>query len=144
MMRRKILWWLLMLCLLIAAVWLIGNNQGYVLIVRSPYRIQVSFNFLLGLLVVCFLGLHYSLRFVHFLRHLPLIRRNRKESLRLKAGNTALLDGMHALVQGDFEKAEQSAKLAQELIQNSDLDQLIKTLSAHKDRQNIPLKQTAN
>lgn len=140
MIKRKILWWLLMCFLLIVAVWLIGNNQGYVLIVRSPYRIQVSFNFLLALLVICFLGLHYSLRFVHFLRHLPLIRRNRKESLRLRAGNTALLEGIRALAQGDFEKAEQSAKLAHELIQNSDLEQLVQTLSARKDRQNTPLK----
>ncbi len=129
-----------MLFLLIAAVWLIGNNQGYVLIVRSPYRIQVSFNFLLALFVLCFLGLHYSLRFVHFLRRLPLVRRNRKEALRLKAGNAALLEGMHALAQGDFEQAERSAKLAQELIQNSDLEKLIQTLSAEKNRQSTLFK----
>ena len=119
MIKRKIFWWLLMFLLLAIAVWVVGNNQGYVLIVRSPYRIQVSFNFLLALFLLCFFGLHYSLRFVHFLRRLPLMRRNRKESLRLKAGNAALLEGMHALAEGDFAKAEASAKLAQELIQNS-------------------------
>ena len=126
--------------LLVALVWLASNNEGYVLIVRTPYRVQISFNFLLVVFVVCFLGLHYSLRFVHFLRWLPLKRRNKKETMRLKAGNAALLEGMHALAEGDFEKAEASAKLAQELIQNSDLEKLIQALAAAKNKQDLLLK----
>lgn len=124
-----------MLLLLAGILWLIGNNQGYVLIVRSPYRIQVSFNFLLAIFVLCFFGLHYSLRLVHFLRVLPRNRRNRKESLRLKAGNAALLEGMHALAEGDLARAENSAKLAHELIQNSDLERLIQKLATVKSQQ---------
>lgn len=135
MIKRKIFWWLLMFLLLAISVWLVSNNQGYVLIVRSPYRVQVSFNFLLVLFVLCFLGLHYCLRFVHFLRRFPANKRSKKESLRLKAGNAALLEGMHALAEGDFEKAEKTAKLAQELIQNTDLEKLIHTLAAQKVKQ---------
>ena len=126
--------------LLAALVWLASNNEGYVLIVRTPYRVQISFNFLLVVFVVCFLGLHYSLRFVHFLRWLPLKRRNKKETMRLKAGNAALLEGMHALAEGDFEKAEASAKLAQELIQNSDLEKLIQALADAKNKQGLLFK----
>ena len=139
MIKHRIFWWLLMPLLLVAAVWLISNNEGYVLIVRTPYRIQISFNFLLTVFVLCFLGLHYCLRFVNFLRWLPLKRRSKKETLRLRAGNAALLEGMHALAEGDFEKAEASAHLAQELIQNSDLDKLIKALAAARNRQGQPL-----
>lgn len=140
MIKRRILWWLLMPLLLVALVWLASNNEGYVLIVRTPYRVQISFNFLLVVFVVCFLGLHYSLRFVHFLRWLPLKRRNKKEAIRLKAGNAALLQGMHALAEGDFEKAEASAKLAQELIQNSDLEKLIQALADAKNKQGLLFK----
>lgn len=140
MIKRRILWWLLMPLLLVALVWLASNNEGYVLIVRTPYRVQISFNFLLVVFVVCFLGLHYSLRFVHFLRWLPLKRRNKKEAIRLKAGNAALLEGMHALAEGDFEKAEASAKLAQELIQNSDLEKLIQALADAKNKQGLLFK----
>ena len=140
MIKRRIIWWLLMPLLLVVMVWLASNNEGYVLIVRTPYRVQISFNFLLVVFVVCFLGLHYSLRFVHFLRWLPLKRRNKKETLRLKAGNAALLEGMHALAEGDFEKAEASAKLAQELIQNSDLEKLIQALAAAKNKQDLLFK----
>jgi len=140
MIKRRMLWWLLMPLLLVSLVWLISNNEGYVLIVRTPYRVQISFNFLLLVFVVCFLGLHYSLRFVHFLRWLPLKRRNKKETMRLKAGNAALLEGMHALAEGDFEKAEASAKLAQELIQNSDLEKLIQAVAAAKNKQGLLFK----
>ncbi len=140
MIKRRIIWWLLMPLLLVALVWLASNNEGYVLIVRTPYRVQISFNFLLVVFVVCFLGLHYSLRLVHFLRWLPLKRRNKKETLRLKAGNAALLEGMHALAEGDFEKAEASAKLAQELIQNSDLEKLIQALATAKNKQDLLFK----
>ena len=140
MIKRRMLWWLLMLLLLVSLVWLISNNEGYVLIVRTPYRVQISFNFLLLVFVMCFLGLHYSLRLVHFLRWLPLKRRNKKETMRLKAANAALLEGMHALAEGDFEKAEASARLAQELIQNSDLEKLIQALADAKNRQGLLFK----
>lgn len=124
-----------MFLILAGLVWLASNNEGYVLIVRTPYRIQISFNFFLAVIVVCFLGLHYCLRFVNFLRWLPLKRRSKKETLRLKAGNAVLLEGMHALAEGDLEKAEASAKLAQELIQNSDLEKLIQALATAKNKQ---------
>ena len=87
MIKHRMLWWLLMFLVLAGLVWLASNNEGYVLIVRTPYRIQISFNFFLVVFVLCFLGLHYCLRFVHFLRWLPLKRRSKKETLRLKAGN---------------------------------------------------------
>ncbi|MGZ8257675.1 MAG: heme biosynthesis HemY N-terminal domain-containing protein [Methylotenera sp.] len=140
MMRRKLFWWLLMLLLLVSAVWLASNNQGYVLIVRSPYRLQFSFNFLLILIVLGFLGLHYCLRFVHYLRRLPANRRSKIESQRLKAGNAALLEGMHALAEGNFEKAEAAAKRAHDLIQNTDLEKLIQTLAAQSNKQGNLIK----
>lgn len=59
MIKRKIFWWLFMALLLLAVVLIASNNQGYVLIVRPPYRLQFSFNFLLILIVLGFLLLHY-------------------------------------------------------------------------------------
>ncbi|MEK9825773.1 MAG: heme biosynthesis HemY N-terminal domain-containing protein [Methylotenera sp.] len=124
-----------MLLLAVGVVWLLSSDQGYVLIVRNPYRIQISFNFLLVAIVLMFIGLHYSLRLVHFLRRIPSKKRSRQETLKLKAGNAALLEGMHALAEGDIEKAEVSAKLAHDLIQNSDLEKLIQALATAKNKQ---------
>lgn len=134
-MTRKLLWWLLMFVLLVGAVWLVSNNQGYVLIVRSPYRVQFSFNFLLVVIVLGFLATHYCLRFVHYLRRLPASKRSKKETQRLIASNAALLDGMHALADGDFEKAEVAVKRAHELIQNAGHEKLLETLAAEKNKQ---------
>ncbi|MEO7345125.1 MAG: heme biosynthesis HemY N-terminal domain-containing protein [Methylotenera sp.] len=131
-MKRKVFWWSLMLLLLVAVVWLASNNQGYVLIVRSPYRFQFSFNFLLILIVLSFLAIHFFLRFVLFLRRLPANRRRKKEAQWLKSGNAALIEGMQALTEGDIEKAETAAKRAHELIQNTELEMLIQTLKQKK------------
>lgn len=137
MMKRGILWWLFLLLVLMTSLWLISNNQGYVLIVRSPYRVQFSFNFLLAIIVISFFAMHYSLRLLHYLRRIPSKKRSKKETLRLKAGNVALLEGMHALAEGDLAKAEASAQLAQSLIQNSDLEKLIQILNAAKNKQDL-------
>jgi HemY protein len=139
MLKRRLFWWLLMFLLLIGSVWLASNNQGYVLVVRAPYRLQFSFNFFLVVMVLSFLAMHYCLRLVHFLRRLPANRRSKKEAMRLKAGNTALLEGMHALAEGDYEKAARAAKRAQVLIQNSDLDTLINRLSSQGDKPELQL-----
>jgi HemY protein len=140
MIKRKIFWWLLMFLLLITAVWLVSNNQGYVLIVRPPYRLQFSFNFLLMLIVLGFLVLHYFLRFVHFLRFLPANRRNKQEAQRLKASNDWLLEGMHALAEGDFESAEKAIQNAHDLIQNADHEKLLAALALEKNKQGFLFK----
>ncbi len=140
LIKRKLFWSVLMLLLLVSIVWLASNNQGYVLIVRAPYRFQFSFNFLLILIVLGFLAIHFCLRFVLFLRRLPANRLRKKEARWLKAGNVALLEGMHALAEGDFDKAEAAAKRAHELIQNTDLETLIKNLAEQKNKQSILFK----
>lgn len=140
MIKRKLFWWLLMLILLIIVVWFASNNDGYVLIVRPPYRLQFSFNFLLILVVLGFLLLHYFLRFVNFLRFLPANRRNKQEAQRLKASNDWLLEGMQALAEGDFESAETAIKNAHDLIQNADHEKLISALAAEKNKQGFLFK----
>jgi uncharacterized protein HemY len=133
-LRRRILWWVLMFVLLVTIVWLASNNEGYVLIVRSPYRLQFSFNFFLILMVMTFLAAHYCLRLVHFFRRLPANRRNKKDSQRLKDGNAALLEGMHALAVGDIAKAEAAAQRAHGLIRSEDLQLLMSALNEKKQK----------
>lgn len=133
-----------MFLLLVGAVLLISNNQGYVLIVRAPYRVQFSFNFLLALIVIGFLLLHYALRFVLFLRRLPATKRSKKESQRLKASNEALLEGMHALAEGDFATAELATKRAHDLIHDANEDaklkKLLDTIATEKQKQGFLFK----
>ncbi|MDD2833551.1 MAG: heme biosynthesis HemY N-terminal domain-containing protein [Methylotenera sp.] len=131
MIRQKLLWWLVMFVLLVTAVWLVSSNEGYVLIIRNPYRIQISFNFFLIAVVGLFLGLHYCLKIIDYLRGIPVNKKNKQNILSLKAGNVALLEGMHALAEGDVDQAKRSANLAQSLIKNADLEILIQKLENH-------------
>lgn len=140
MLKRKLFWWILMFLLLVCVVWLASNNQGYVLIVRPPFRWQFSFNFLLILIVLGFLLLHYILRFVHYLRRLPAIRLSKKQAQRLQASNDALLEGMHALAEGDFERAEVAVKHAHDLIQSAEHEKLLTALAVEKSKQETDLK----
>jgi len=140
MIKRKIFWWLLMLFLLVSLVWIASNNQGYVLVVRPPYGLQFSFNFLLVLIVLGFLLLHYFLRFVHFLRFLPANRRNKQEAQRLKASNDWLLEGMQALAEGDFANAETAIQKAHDLVQNADHEKLMAALAEEKNKQGFLFK----
>lgn len=129
-----------MFLLLVSIVWFTSNNEGYVLIVRPPYRLQFSFNFLLILMVLAFLAMHYCLRFVHFLRRLPANKRSKQEAQRLKASNEALLEGMHALAEGDFAGAEIAVKHAHDLIQNADHEKLMAALATEKNKQGFLFK----
>ncbi|MSP86077.1 MAG: heme biosynthesis protein HemY [Methylotenera sp.] len=117
MIKRKLFWWLLMLLVLVSVVWFASNNEGYVLIIRPPYRLQFSFNFLLILMVLGFLCIHYCLRFILFLRRLPANKRSKQKAQRLKSSNAALLEGLQSLAEGDFESAEVAVKHAHDLIQ---------------------------
>lgn len=136
MIKNKLYWLPLIALFIVGIVWLASQNHGYVLIVSHPYRIQVSLNFLLIFLALSFLGLHYSLRLVRFLLKLPTNRRSKKELMHLKAANMALLDGINALADSDFEKAKVAAELAQKFTQNTALEKLIKMLVTEKTNKN--------
>lgn len=147
MIKRRLFWWLFMFVLLVSVVWLASNNEGYVLVVRSPYRFQFSFNFLLILMVLGFLLLHYCLRFILFLRRLPANKRSKKEAKRLKESNEALLEGLHALADGDYQKAETATTRAHDLIHDANIDstsmdsanleKVIETIAFEKQKQEV-------
>ena len=86
-------------------------------------------------MVLGFLAIHYCLRFLLFLRRFPANKRSKQEAQRLEASNAALLQGMHALAEGDFESAEIAVKHAHDLIQNADHEKLMAALAAEKNKQ---------
>lgn len=118
-LKRKIFWTLGLFLLLGLTVWLLSHNQGYVLIVRAPYRIQFSFNFLLFLIVLIFVTVHYGLRLLHFLRLFPENWRKLQSQKRLQESHTALVETVDALMKEDYLLAEQTVKLANRLHENA-------------------------
>ncbi len=129
---RWLFWLLFILALAIGVTLLAGSNEGYVLIVRPPYRLELSLNLLLILVVVSFVVLYLGLQFLNYMRRLPASVRAYKRAQRRKKGHEALLAGLHALTDGRYEAAEKSAARALELGEDAGLSALVAARAAHK------------
>lgn len=132
---RWLFWILLTLALAIGVSMVLGNNEGYVLIVRQPYRLELSLNFLLIMIVLAFVSLHLMLRLVHYIQRLPASVRTYKETKRLKDGHAALLQSLHAITEGHYAAAEKSAARALDLGEDPALSALIAARASHKMHQ---------
>lgn len=131
---RRLFWLLLILAIAIGVSLLAGQNTGYVLVKTPAYRLETSLNFLIVLITLSFIFLHLALRLFHYTRNLPATVRAYKEYLRKKAGHQALIDSLHALVEGRYDLAEKTASKALDLGEDAGLTALIGARAAHKLR----------
>ncbi|MCB5191021.1 heme biosynthesis protein HemY [Methylobacillus arboreus] len=132
---RILIWILLILALAIGVSLLAGNNEGYVLIVRPPYRLELSLNLLLILVVLAFASLHLVLRFINYARDLPANVHTYKENRRIRRGHAALLESLHAMSQGRYQLAQKAASKALELGEDPSLTALLAARASHKLKQ---------
>lgn len=109
--------WLLALFGIAAAVALFaGNNQGTVTLFWPPYRIDLSLNLVLLVLVAAFVFLHAALRAMAALFDLPRQALRWRNQQKERAIHAALLDALSHQLAGRFIRARKSAEsaLAQE------------------------------
>ncbi|OAM51951.1 heme biosynthesis protein HemY [Methylovorus sp. MM2] len=132
---RWLFWILFIIALTIGVSLIAGSNEGYVLIVRPPYRIELSLNFLLVLIVLVFVSLHLGLRLVNYTQRLPSSVRTYKEAQRLKNGRNALKEALHALGEGHYQAAVKSATRALDLGESVGLSALVAARASHKLKQ---------
>lgn len=123
---------LLVLALAIGVSLLASYNQGYVLIVRPPYRINVSFNLLLVLIALSFVSLHIILRLMQYIRRIPASVRAYKEQQYIKSSYASLVEALTALAEGRYQSAEQTASKHLNQIKDSPLNALIAARASHK------------
>lgn len=127
------LFWVLVIVLVAIAISLFaGIDNGYVLIVRPPYRLELSANLLLVLIVLSFFSLHYALRFYRFARKLPSHVKHYREQQRQTQGQAALLEGLHYLIDGQYQLAERHAARALQLGYSIGLSALVAARAAHR------------
>ncbi len=129
---RFLIWIILILACAIAVSLLASHNEGYVLINRPPFRLETSFNFLILMISFGFVFLHLCLRLFIFTRNLPASVRAYKEEKRRSNGHKALIDSLHALVEGRYDICENAAAKALELGEDAGLSALIAARAAHK------------
>ena len=105
--------WLLALFAVAAAVALFaGNNQGTITVFWPPWRVDLSLNLVLVILLVAFVLLHAALRALAALFSLPKQARQWRVQQKERALHTALLDAMVQLMAGRFSRARRAAMAA--------------------------------
>src|SRR5580765_1045742 len=132
----RILLWLLSLSVLAVGLALLARfNPGNVVLFYPPYRVDLSLNFFLFIIVLLLIALHLLIRAVRMMQELPgrviAYRRQKHEN----DGNKALRDSLKAFFEGRFGHAEKAAMRSAELPENTGIAALIGARAAHRMRQ---------
>lgn len=131
---KLLVWVSFLLACAVGVSLIVGSNDGYVLLVQPPYRIELSLNLLVVLLVVGFASLHGMLRLVAYTLQLPQHVRAYKQARRQRDAHAALLDSLRFLAEGRYVKSEKTAARALELGEDPGLSALVAARAAHKLR----------
>jgi HemY protein len=113
---RAALWLLALFGIAAATALFAGNNQGTVTVFWPPWRVDLSLNLVLLLLIAAFIFLHVALRALSALFSLPHQARQWRLQQKERALHAAVLDAITQLLAGRFTRAGRAAQsaLAQE------------------------------
>ena len=134
---KGVLWLLALFAVAVAVTLATRYNSGYVLVVAQPYRIELSLNLLVVLLVVAFFISYFVVRLAVITLRLPTevsefrLRRRREKARRV------MLDGLKAFFEGRYAKAEKASAAALELQETpvvSAINAMVAARSAHELR----------
>ena len=107
---RAALWLLVLFGVAVAGALFAGNNQGSVTLFWPPYRIDLSLNLVVLLLVGAFFIVHAAMRALAALFDLPRQALRWRTQQKERAMHAALLDAMSHLLAGRFIRARKSAE----------------------------------
>jgi len=113
---RAALWLLALFGVAVAAALFAGNNQGTVTLYWPPYRIDLSLNMVVLLLVGSFVTIHTALRALAALLELPRQARRWRLQQKERAMHASLLDALTHMLGGRFIRSRKAvaAVLSQE------------------------------
>ena len=108
---RAALWLMALFAVAAASALFAGNNPGTVTLFWAPYRVDLSLNLVLLILLVVFVISHLALRAISATLRLPQQARRWRRQQKERAIYAALLDSLSHLVAGRFIRARKSAEL---------------------------------
>lgn len=109
---RAALWLLALFGVAVAAALFAGNNQGTVTLYWPPYRIDLSLNMVVLLLVGGFVTVYAALRALAALLELPHQARRWRVQQKERAMHAALLDALTHMLGGRFLRSRKAAVAA--------------------------------
>jgi HemY protein len=107
---RAALWLLALFGIAVAVALFAGNNQGSVTLFWPPYRIDLSLNLVLLLLVAAFFVVHAAIRALAALFDLPRQALRWRTQQKERAMHASLLDSISHLLAGRYIRARKSAE----------------------------------
>ena len=114
---RAALWFTALFVVAVASALFAGNNQGTVTVFWAPYRVDLSLNLVLLLLVAAFVLVHGALRALTALFSIPRQARRWRQLQRERAIHASLLDALSHLAAGRYVRARKAAELVLSLEQ---------------------------
>jgi HemY protein len=142
---RAALWLVALFGVAVAVALLAGNNHAVVTLFWPPYRVDLSFNLMLLVLVAAFALLHFALKALSVVASLPRQARRWRAQQKERAMYAALMDALAHLLAGRFIRASRSAENA--LLQEKNMGQLIVdvgTDSGHQPARSQQLRSLAH
>jgi HemY protein len=109
---RHVLWFLVLFAAAAAVAIFVGNNQGTVTLFWPPYRIDLSLNLVLLLLLAGFALLYAAMRGVAVLLALPRQARRWRQRQQERQLQQGLLDALSHLGAGRYTRARKAAEQA--------------------------------
>ncbi len=109
---KAALWFVGLFGVAVASALLAGGNQSTVTVFWSPYRVDLSLNLVLLVLVVLFVMLHLAWRAMSALFELPHQARRWRLQQKERAMHAELLDALSELWSGRYVRAVKSAEKA--------------------------------
>lgn len=129
---RIFIWLLILFAAAIGLALVARFNPGNVVLFYPPYRVDLSLNFFLLLLVLLFLFAYGVLKTIRTALRMPqrvaLYRREKRE----RASNKALRESLKALFEGRFGHSEKAAVRAAAVSDNAGVAALIGARAAHR------------
>ncbi len=134
----KVAFWLLALFFFAVAVTLGAlYNSGYVLVVAPPYRIELSLNLLVAVLLALLFIAYFVVRLAVITIRLPTEVRDFRARQRHEKAHAAMLEGLRAYFEGRYAKAERASAAALEMGQSPEavaINAVVAARSAHELR----------
>lgn len=128
---RALIWLIGIFALAVGVAMVAGVNDGYVLVVLSPWRAQISLNLFIVLLVAGVLLIHLLLRVLTRTLGLPARVAQWRDRRRREKADKALHGAINALFEGRFAQSLKSASTAYAAGDGSSMAALVAARAAH-------------
>ncbi|MGH8744935.1 MAG: heme biosynthesis HemY N-terminal domain-containing protein, partial [Burkholderiales bacterium] len=131
----RALFWLLAVFAAAVALVIVGHaDDGYVLFVYPPYRLEMSLLFFGVAALAVFAALYVLARFTHHVLALPVQVRNFRQRRRRERGQSALASALQSYFEGRYAHAEKESERAHGSGASPGLAALIAARAAHQMR----------